>query len=64
MTPSPTTSPGQHAVGRARGGGPGDRWLRVAAPVPGWMGFAIGRSIWPDPLRAREGTLTEPEPVP
>ena len=27
-------------------------WLRVAAPVPGWAGFAIGRSIWRDPLHA------------
>ena len=69
-----------------------EHWLQVAAPVPGWTGFAIGRSIWQDPLhahlhhlcttgearrriantylnyaryylRAREGTLTEPEPV-
>jgi myo-inositol catabolism protein IolC len=28
-----------------------NRWLRVAAPVPGFDGFAIGRSIWADPLR-------------
>jgi myo-inositol catabolism protein IolC len=27
-------------------------WLQVAAPIPGWTGFAIGRSIWWDPLRA------------
>lgn len=27
-----------------------DRWLRLAAPVPGFEGFAIGRSIWQDPL--------------
>jgi myo-inositol catabolism protein IolC len=27
-------------------------WLQVAAPIPGWAGFAIGRSIWWDPLRA------------
>jgi myo-inositol catabolism protein IolC len=26
--------------------------LQVAAPIPGWAGFAIGRSIWWDPLRA------------
>jgi myo-inositol catabolism protein IolC len=26
-------------------------WLQVAAPIPGWAGFAIGRSIWRDPLR-------------
>ena len=69
-----------------------EHWLQVAAPIPGWTGFAIGRSIWQAPLRthlhhlctagearrriantylnyaryylrAREGTLTEPEPV-
>ena len=27
-----------------------DRWLRVAAGVPGFCGFAIGRSIWEQPL--------------
>jgi 5-dehydro-2-deoxygluconokinase len=27
-----------------------DRWLAVAAPLPGYVGFAIGRSIWWDPL--------------
>ena len=27
-----------------------DRWLRVAAGVPGFRGFAIGRSIWEQPL--------------
>ena len=27
-------------------------WLQVAAPIPGWAGFAIGRSIWRDPLHA------------
>jgi hypothetical protein len=26
-------------------------WL--AAPIPGWAGFAIGHSIWRDPLRAQ-----------
>jgi myo-inositol catabolism protein IolC len=68
-----------------------EHWLEVAAPIPGWAGFAIGRGIWQDPLhthlhhlctagearrriantylnygryylRARAGTLTEPEP--
>jgi myo-inositol catabolism protein IolC len=28
-----------------------ERWLRVAAPVPGWAGFAVGRTIWWDPMR-------------
>jgi myo-inositol catabolism protein IolC len=27
-------------------------WLQVAAPIPGWAGFAIGRSIWWAPLHA------------
>jgi myo-inositol catabolism protein IolC len=27
-------------------------WLQVAAPIPGWAGFVIGRSIWWDPLHA------------
>jgi myo-inositol catabolism protein IolC len=29
-----------------------EHWLRVAAPVKGFIGFAIGRSIWWDPLKA------------
>ena len=29
-----------------------DHWLQVAAPVPGRIGFAIGRSIWWDVLHA------------
>src|SRR4051812_11208008 len=28
-----------------------DHWLRVAAPLEGFIGFAIGRSIWWDPLK-------------
>jgi myo-inositol catabolism protein IolC len=28
-----------------------ERWLRAAAGVPGFVGFAIGRSIWWDALR-------------
>jgi myo-inositol catabolism protein IolC len=27
-----------------------DHWLEVAAPVDGFVGFAIGRSIWEDPV--------------
>jgi myo-inositol catabolism protein IolC len=27
-----------------------DHWLQVAAPVPGFVGFAIGRSVWEQPL--------------
>jgi myo-inositol catabolism protein IolC len=29
-----------------------DLWLTQAAPVDGFVGFAIGRSIWWDPLKA------------
>ena len=29
-----------------------DRWLQVATPIPGFIGFAIGRSIWWDALHA------------
>jgi myo-inositol catabolism protein IolC len=29
-----------------------DHWLSVAAPVPGFVGFAVGRSIWEQPLVA------------
>jgi myo-inositol catabolism protein IolC len=28
-----------------------NEWLQVAAPVEGFIGFAIGRSIWWDPLK-------------
>ena len=28
-----------------------DQWLRAAAPVQGFVGFAIGRSIWWDALK-------------
>jgi myo-inositol catabolism protein IolC len=29
-----------------------EQWLREAAPVEGFVGFAIGRSIWWDALKA------------
>lgn len=29
-----------------------DHWLDVAAPIEGFVGFAIGRSIWEDAIRA------------
>ena len=28
-----------------------DEWLRAGAPVDGYVGFAIGRSIWWDALK-------------
>jgi myo-inositol catabolism protein IolC len=36
-----------------------DRWLDVGAPLPGYVGFAIGRSIWWDPLAGHfAGTIS------
>jgi 5-dehydro-2-deoxygluconokinase len=36
-----------------------DHWLRQGAPVEGYVGFAIGRSIWGDPLKGWiEGSLS------
>jgi 5-dehydro-2-deoxygluconokinase len=28
------------------------RWLATAAQVPGFTGFAVGRTVWWEPLRA------------
>jgi myo-inositol catabolism protein IolC len=37
-----------------------DHWLAVAAPIDGFVGFAIGRSIWEDPIAAHnEGKADE-----
>ena len=37
-----------------------EAWLRVGAKVPGFRGFAIGRTIWLEPLRAyRKGAPRE-----
>jgi myo-inositol catabolism protein IolC len=38
-------------LGRGADGEKVDHWLRQAAPVEGYIGFAIGRSIWGDPLQ-------------
>jgi myo-inositol catabolism protein IolC len=38
------------------------RWLRAGAGVPGYIGFAIGRTIWHDPLQGYlEGTADREE---
>ena len=39
-------------LGRGAGLDAVGRWLRVAAPIDGFDGFAVGRSIWWDPMRA------------
>ena len=65
-----TTAAARHVVSAAKAGGRTtdcivlgrdapqdvlDHWLAIAAPVPGFVGFAVGRSIWEDPLiRHRE----------
>ena len=28
-----------------------DAWLRIAAATPGYVGFAVGRSLWWDEIR-------------
>jgi myo-inositol catabolism protein IolC len=39
-----------------------DHWLRTGAGVPGYVGFAIGRSIWWNPLKAYvDGTSSHEE---
>lgn len=38
-------------LGRGADGGRVAGWLRVAAPVEGYVGFAIGRTIWEEALR-------------
>jgi myo-inositol catabolism protein IolC len=40
-----------------------DHWLRQAAPVDGFVGFAIGRSIWGDPLKQFIDGALEREPA-
>ncbi len=39
-------------LGRGADNAKVDQWLTAAAPVDGFVGFAIGRSIWWDPLKA------------
>jgi 5-dehydro-2-deoxygluconokinase len=45
-------------LGRGASSDKVDRWLQAAAPVEGFVGFAIGRSIWWDALKGfLEGAL-------
>ena len=45
-------------LGRGADAGQVERWLRAGALVPGYVGFAIGRSIFNAPLKAwLRGTL-------
>lgn len=41
-----------------------EHWLRVAAGVPGYAGFAIGRTIWWDAVRGwKDGTVSREQAV-
>ena len=41
-----------------------DRWLAAAAPVDGFGGFAIGRSIWEEPIAGHtHGKISEAETI-
>jgi myo-inositol catabolism protein IolC len=49
-------------LGRGASDAKVDHWLRQAAPVEGFVGFAIGRSIWWDALKAfLDGSLPREE---
>ena len=49
-------------LGRGASDAKVDHWLREASPVDGFVGFAIGRSIWWDALRGfLDGTLPREE---
>jgi myo-inositol catabolism protein IolC len=37
-----------------------ERWLTIAASVPGFIGFAIGRTIWDEPIRAFLAAVESP----
>jgi myo-inositol catabolism protein IolC len=51
-------------LGRGADDGAVDRWLRAARGVEGYQGFAIGRSIWWDPLKFFvEGAMPREETV-
>lgn len=39
-------------LGRGESPAAVDRWLRLAAPLPTYRGFAVGRTLWWEPLRA------------
>lgn len=45
-------SDGCLVLGRGADHGAVEQWLRLAAPVTGFTGFAVGRTIWWEPLRA------------
>ena len=51
-------------LGRGANDAKVDHWLREAAPVEGFVGFAIGRSIWWDSLKGfLDGDITREDAV-
>jgi myo-inositol catabolism protein IolC len=57
MISAATRAGGRHGVacvvlGRGADDAKVDHWLKMGSGVPGYIGFAIGRSIWWDPLKA------------
>ncbi|CAB4880028.1 MAG: DUF2090 domain-containing protein [Actinobacteria bacterium] len=51
-------------LGRGASDAKVDHWLREAAPVEGFVGFAIGRSIWWDSLKGfLDGDITREDAV-
>ena len=41
-----------------------ERWLTLAAPVGGFSGFAVGRTIWWEPLRGYyDGRVSRTEAI-
>jgi myo-inositol catabolism protein IolC len=58
------TGPGREGVtcvllGRGASTEKVEQWLEVAAPVEGFIGFAIGRSIWSDALKGFESAALD-----
>lgn len=51
-------------LGRGAGRAQVEHWLRTAAGVPGYAGFAIGRTIWWDAVRGwNDGTVSREQAV-
>jgi myo-inositol catabolism protein IolC len=55
--------PGILILGRGEDANAVDRWLRAGAAVDGVVGFAIGRTIWSEPLRKHLDGAPDPEVV-
>ena len=51
-------------LGRGAGEAKVEHWVRTGAAVPGYVGFAIGRTIWWDGVQGwKDGTLNRPQAV-